>query len=179
MTKRAFTSVVDRVPSSSIMNRPARGRRQDKRASGERCCFCCRRQQPGVRVFQRQQVVLRWRTCLPVMSPSSLDAWKMEGFSKVNIAWPDVPVRERRRDTSGTVDSFTPLMNCSEAASQTCRCCLGACRRGAASAPPWKGRTPVQDADSSRQQLSVAPNAIELGIRGPEGSASRTGAQAS
>jgi hypothetical protein len=69
----------------------------------------------------------------------------MDGFSKVNMAWPEVPVRARRRDTSGTVDSFTPLMNCSDAASHTCRCCLGACRRGAArDAPPWKGRTPGQ-----------------------------------
>jgi hypothetical protein len=83
-----------------------------------------------------------------VMSPSSLEAWKIDGFSNTNVAWPEVPVRARRSDTSGTVDSFTPLMNCREAASQTCNACwrrlVCSCGRGAAkpAAARWKGRTP-------------------------------------
>jgi hypothetical protein len=58
---------------------------------------------------------------LPVISPSSLEAWKMEGLSKTKSAWPEVPVLARLRATSGTVGSSTPLMNCIEAASHTWR----------------------------------------------------------
>lgn len=112
---------------------------------------------------------------LPVMSPSSLDAWKIVGFSNVNIAWPDVPVRERRRDTSGTVASFTPGINCSEAASQICKCCLGACRRGAARAAPWKGRTPGQSNSNTIQPQKHGEDSMlrvqlhTVDVEGPSG----------
>lgn len=53
------------------------------------------------------------------MSPSSPDAWKMEGLLNTKTAWPEVPVRERVRLTSGTVFSSMPLMNWMEAALQT------------------------------------------------------------
>lgn len=79
----------------------------------------------------------------PVMSPSSLDAWKMDGFSNTNIACPDVPVLARLRETSGAVGSSTPRMNCIVAASHTCSGRLISCTRGPATCLLENGLTPA------------------------------------
>ena len=80
--------------------------------------------------WQLQSKVKSRKGILPVISPSSEDASKMDGVLNTKVAVPVAPSRDRVRLTSGMEGSLTPLMNWMSAAMHTVSLasCLLPCR---------------------------------------------------